>query len=47
VSGFPKVGSGFWADASSGDRHLRLFSSVTELGEIGAVFDLDAKAWLA
>jgi hypothetical protein len=34
VSGFPKVGSGFWADASSGDRHLRLFSSVTELGEV-------------
>jgi hypothetical protein len=47
VSGFPKVGSGFWADASSGDRHLRLFSSVTELGEVGAVFDLDTKAWLA
>jgi hypothetical protein len=47
VSGFPKVGSGFWADASSGDRHLRLFSSVTELGKISAVFDLDAKAWLA
>jgi len=44
---FQKVGSGFWADASSGDRHLRLFSSVTELGEVGAVFDLDAKAWLA
>jgi hypothetical protein len=47
VSGFPKAGSGFWADASSGDRHLRLFSSVTELGEIGAVFALDAQAWLA
>jgi hypothetical protein len=47
VSGLPKVGSGFWADASSGKRRLRLFSSVTELGEVGAVFDLDAKGWLA
>jgi hypothetical protein len=46
MSGFPKIGEGFWADASDGDRHLRLFSSVTELGEVGAVFDLDAKAWV-
>ena len=46
-SGFPRVGQGFWAEAKTKDRHLRLFSAVTEVGEVGAVFDMDAKAWLS
>ncbi len=44
---FPRVGQGFWAEAKTKDRHLRLFSAVTEFGEVGCVFDMDAKAWVA
>ncbi len=46
-AGFERVGRNFWADAKLGDRHLRLFSAVTEVGEVGAVYDMDAKAWVA
>jgi hypothetical protein len=46
-AGFARVGQGYWAEAKSGDRHLRLFSSVTEVGKVGAVFDLDSKGWIA
>jgi hypothetical protein len=44
---FPRVGQGFWAEAKTKDRHLRLFSAVTEFGEEGCVFDMDAKGWIA
>lgn len=46
-NGFPWVGQGFWAEAKTKDRHLRLFSAVTEVGEVGCVFDMQAKAWIA
>jgi hypothetical protein len=37
-AGFERVGRSFWADAKLGDRHLRLFTSMTHVGEVGAVF---------
>jgi hypothetical protein len=43
-AGFERVGRSFWADAKIGDRHLRLFSSMTE---VGAVYDMDARSWIA
>jgi hypothetical protein len=45
--GLAGVGRNFWADAKLGGRHLRLFSSVTAVGEVGAVFDVDANVWIA
>jgi hypothetical protein len=44
---FPRIGQGFWANVKTNDRHLRLFSAVTEIGEVGCVFDMQAKAWIA
>jgi len=44
---FPRIGQGFWAETKANDRHLRLFSAVTEIGEVGCVFDMQAKAWIA
>jgi hypothetical protein len=46
-AGFERVGRSFWADAKLGDRHLRLFSSMTEVGEVGAVYDMEARSWIA
>jgi hypothetical protein len=43
---FPRIGQGFWAEAKTNDRHLRLFSAVTEIGEVGCVFDMQARAWI-
>ena len=31
----------------SADCHLRLFSSVTEEGNVGAVFDMESKNWIS
>jgi hypothetical protein len=44
---FLKSGDGVWADANDKEHNLRLFSSVTELGWVGSVFDLNGKAWIA
>ena len=44
--GFARIDQGFWAEAKTNDRHLRLFSAVTEVGEVGCVFDMQAKAWI-
>lgn len=44
---FLRVGDGVWADASDKQHNLRLFSSITELGWVGAVFDLNGKGWVA
>jgi hypothetical protein len=44
---FLKSGDGVWADANDKEHNLRLFSSVTELGWVGAVFDLKGKVWVA
>lgn len=44
--GFPKAGDGFWADVQADGHRLRLFSEVTAVGEVAAVYDLDAKAWV-
>jgi hypothetical protein len=29
------------------DRHLALFSSMTEVGEVGAMYDMEAMSWIA
>jgi hypothetical protein len=44
---FPRVGQGFWTEVKTQEHHLRLFSAVTEIGEVGCVFDMDAKAWIS
>jgi len=42
----PKMGDGFWADVKHDGRNLRVFSEVTEVGEVACVFDLDSKVWI-
>lgn len=44
---FPSAGDGFYADVIHDGRHLRLFSEVTAVGEVGAVYDLNAEVWIA
>jgi hypothetical protein len=44
---FQKAGDGFWSEVNHDKRRLRVFSEVTPVGEVGAVYDLDAKAWIS